>query len=82
MEVIRDFEEISSINSDVVREKVSGLSDETIVKASMGTSPENAEYLSSTLSNIDFTKIRKTIGRIRIEEVEGAQLEVLRAINQ
>ena len=80
--IINDFEEISSVNSDVLREKLSGLPNDTIVKASIGTSPENAEYLSSALSNIDFAKKRENIGRIRIEEVEAAQQEIIKAINQ
>jgi hypothetical protein len=38
--------------------------------------------LESTFTNIDFKKESELMGRIRIEEVDEAQAEVLAAINR
>ena len=81
MERIDDFESISSIDADTLREKMADLPAETIVKAWIGTSPSNAEYLCSVFTSIDFEKEREAIGRIRVEEVEAAQQEVLKSLN-
>ena len=80
MEIIKDFEDISSIDAQTLKEKMGNLSKETIVKAWIGTSPENAGYVSSLFENIDFEKEREAMGRIRIEEIDAAQQEVLKAI--
>ncbi|MBR5420716.1 MAG: hypothetical protein IK115_06165 [Lachnospiraceae bacterium] len=75
-----DFENISSVDAKTLKEKLSSLSKEIIVKARIGTSPENAAYLSSVFEEIDFEKESKAIGRIRIEEVDAAQQEILKSL--
>lgn len=81
MDIINDFENISTVDAEILREKLANLPAETIVKAWIGTAPSNAEYLASVFKSIDFAKERAAIGAIRIEEVEAAQQEVLKAIN-
>lgn len=82
MKMITDFEEISSVDINVLKEKAGSISKEIIARAWIGTSPTNAAYLSSVFTDIDFEKERDTIGRIKIEEVEAAQQEVLRILNK
>ncbi len=81
MGFINDFEKIASVDSEILREKLANISVETIVKASIGTAPSNADYLATVFDSIDFTKERDIIGPVRIEEVEAAQQEVIKALN-
>ena len=81
MGLIDDFENISSVEAEILREKLANLPAEIIVKAWIGTAPSNAEYLASVFSSIDFVKERSAIGAIKIEEVEAAQQKVLNALD-
>lgn len=81
MAMIKDFEDISSVEKETLRERLAGISAETIVKAWIGTSPANAEHLAATFPFIDFVKERDAIGRINVEEVDAAQQKVLKALN-
>lgn len=80
MAIIKDFEEISSVGEETLRERLAGISAETIVKAWMGTSPDNAKHLSSAFPFIDFEKEKDAIGRIKVEDVDVAQQELLNAL--
>lgn len=80
--MIKEFEEISKLENDRVRELLKDISPEVIVKAYKGTSPENAEYLKETFKEIDFEKKAAEVGRVRIEEVEKAQQEIIDKINK
>ncbi len=81
MGLIDNFENISTVETGTLLEKLANLPTETIVKARIGTSPSNAEFLASVFTSIDFAKERAAIGPIRIEEVEAAQQQVLKALN-
>lgn len=78
---VSDFESISTLNPKVVRDKLNKLSQDTIVKACMGTSPTNAKWIASVFPEIDFEKAFYEVGRIRITEVEEAQNALMGAIN-
>ena len=78
---LSDFECISTIDPEKCRSKLEKIPQETLVKACMGTSPTNAEWISSVFPEIDFERGISEIGRIRIDEVEQAQKAVLAAIN-
>ena len=82
MKLITDFEAIASVDENILKEKASSISKDIIAKAWIGTSPVNAAFLSSIFTDVDFEKERESIGRIKIEEVEAAQQEVLRILNQ
>jgi transcriptional regulator with XRE-family HTH domain len=78
---LSDFESISSLEPQVVRNKLNPLPRDTIVKACMGTSPTNAKWIASVFPEIDFEKAISEVGRIRITEVEEAQNALMGAIN-
>lgn len=78
---ISDFEELSSLDTERYSAKLKAVPKEIMVKAYMGTSPENAKWIASIFNDIDFDKESVEIGRIRIEEIEDAQSEVLRILN-
>ena len=78
---LSDFESISSLEPQVVRNKLNQLPRDTIVKACMGTSPTNAKWIASVFPEIDFEKAISEVGSIRITEVEEAQNAVIDAIN-
>ena len=80
MAIIKDFEDISSVDEETLRERLAGISAETIVKAWIGTAPDNAKHLSSAFPFIDFEKEKEAIGRIRVKDVDAAQQELLNAL--
>ena len=62
---ISDFETLSTLDAEIYGPKLKAVAMNTIVKACMGTSPT------------EFARI----GRIRVEDVEEAQKEILKVIN-
>ena len=78
---ISDFEAISSLDTDKYGAKLKSVPKETIVKAYMGTSPENAKWIEAFWGEIDFGIEVSKIGRIRVKEIEDAQEDVLKIIN-
>ncbi|SEL13149.1 DNA-binding transcriptional regulator, XRE-family HTH domain [Butyrivibrio sp. ob235] len=78
---ITDFESISSLDTAKYGTKLKTVPIETIVKAYMGTSPVNAKWIESVFHDIDFDKEVSAIGRIKIQEIEAAQNEILATIN-
>ena len=78
---ITDFEALSSLDKDKYGTKLRSVPKETIVRAYKGTSPENAKWIEAFWDEIDFGKEVSEIGRIRVKEIEDAQDEVLRIIN-
>ena len=79
---INDFEEISSLEPNEIKAILKTVAPEVIVKAYMGTSPENATWLKKVIDNIDFEAEKAEIGRIAIKELEDAQKEIVNAINE
>lgn len=78
---IENFEELQRLSEkevDVIRDYVNA---ETLVKAYIGTSPENAKWLEMQWKNINFPEERSKVGRIRISDVEDAQKEIISLMN-
>lgn len=80
--MITDFEHISELGAETCKGKLQDFSTDILVRAYKGTSPENALFLESTFTNIDFKKESELMGRVRIEEVDEAQAAVLAVINR
>lgn len=47
----------------------------------MGVSPEINDLLEKLFTDIDFKLMRDRIGRVRIEEVEDVQTQIITMIN-
>ncbi len=79
--MIKDFEELSTVGTDREITILKGIDSEIIVKAYMGTSPDNAAWLEKNLPLVDFNGIREKLGRQPIAEIEKAQEYVLERVN-
>jgi len=80
-ERIVDFEQISKIPKDELKEILEQFDTNSLVIASMGASPEVNRLLESLFQDIDYEVLRNCIGRVRIEEVERIQNEIVSMIN-
>ncbi|MBQ6415068.1 MAG: helix-turn-helix domain-containing protein [Butyrivibrio sp.] len=78
---ISDFETLSTLDAEIYGPKLKAVAMNTIVKACMGTSPTNFEWIAGFFPNINFNAEFARIGRIRVEDVEEAQKEILKVIN-
>ena len=78
---ISDFEALSTLDADIYGLKLKTVAIDTVVKACMGTSPTNFEWIAGYFPDVNFNAEFSRIGRIRIQDVEEAQKEVLKAIN-
>ena len=78
---ITDFEQISTISEKELKEVLGQFDTDSLVTALMGASPETNSFCERLFPDIDFEKIRKTIGRIRIEAVEDIQNQIVAMIN-
>lgn len=78
---VSDFEQISVIPEDELREILEQFDSHSLVVASMGASPEINELLEDLFQNIDYKTLRNNIGMVRIEEVETIQKEIVAMIN-
>ena len=78
---ISDFEAISTLDVEIYGPKLKTVAIDTVVKACMGTSPTNFEWIAGFFPDVNFNAEFARIGRIRIQDVEEAQKEVLKAIN-
>lgn len=82
MGLVTCFEDLCTLDSQYVIDKLKELDKDVIVKAYMGTSPQNAAWMESTFKNIDFEERRKAIGRIPINEVEISQKSILHLLQE
>lgn len=78
---ISDFEQISLISENELREILEQFDTHSLVIASMGASPEINELLESLFQDIDYNTLRNHIGLVKIEEVETIQKEIVAMIN-
>lgn len=78
---ITDFEEIIEKDRDELITVLSYFTKEEIVKASMGASPSVNDFLNALLPDIDFTTEQLKIGRIKADEIEQAQNDIVSLIN-
>lgn len=78
---ITDFEQISSIPKNELREILEQIDIRSLTIALMGASPKLNHLIEKLFPDIDFGGMRHTIGRIRIEVVENMQNEIISLIN-
>lgn len=79
--VIDDFEQLPKIPEKQLAELLRGYDADNLVKACMGASPDVNRFMSALMPEIDFEARMLAIGRIRIEEAETAQRQILAFIN-
>ena len=80
-ERISDFEQISEIPENELKEVLEQFDAQSLVIASMGASPEINKLLERLFQNIDYELLRGQIGVVRITEVEAIQKEIVSMIN-
>lgn len=78
---ITDFEQISIIPENELKEILEQFDTNSLVIASMGASPEVNKLLEKLFQDIDYKMLRNHIGRVRIEEVERIQNDIVSMIN-
>lgn len=78
---IKEFEQLSEIPREELRELFAQFDTESLVTALMGASPEINGLCEKMFPSIDFERIRKQIGRVRIETVEEMQRQIISMIN-
>lgn len=78
---ITDFEQISIIPENELKEILEQFDTNSLVIASMGASPEVNKLLEKLFQDIDYEMLRNSIGRVRIEEVERIQNDIVSIIN-
>lgn len=78
---ITDFEQISSILENELKEILRQFDIRSLTIALMGASPELNHLTERLLPDVDFRTIRNSIGRTRIETVENMQNEIISMIN-
>lgn len=70
---ITDFEQISTIPENELKEILKQFDTHSLVIALMGASPETNDLCARLFPDIDFEMARNRIGRIRIETVQEMQ---------
>jgi len=78
---ITDFEQLSEIPENELREILEQYDMTSLVTASMGASPEINNLLEKLFPDVDYKMERNCIGRVRIDEVERIQQEIVSVIN-
>ena len=80
-ERISDFEQISEIPENELKEVLEQFDACSLVIASIGASPEINKLLERLFQNIDYKLLKEQIGMVRITEVEAIQKEIVSMIN-
>ena len=78
---ITDFEQLSEVPENELREILKQYDMTSLVIASMGASPEINNLLEKLFPDVDYKMERNRIGRVRIDEVERIQQEIVSVIN-
>ena len=78
---ITDFEQLSEVPQNELREILEQYDMTSLVTASMGASPEINNLLEKLFPDVDYKMERNCIGRVRIDEVERIQQEIVSVIN-
>lgn len=78
---IKDFEQISTIPENELKEILGQFDTDSLVTALMGVSPDANQFCEKLLPDIDFEKKRNKIGRVRVETVEEMQEQIISLIN-
>ncbi len=80
-EKITDFEQLLKVPENELREILEQYDMTSLVIASMGASPEINNLLEKIFPDVDYKMERNCIGRVRIDEVERKQQEIVSVIN-
>ena len=80
-ERITDFEQISIIPQEELREILKQFDTDSLVMALMGASPAVNGLCEELFPDTDFETVRNRIGRIRIEKIEEIQSQIDDMIN-
>ncbi len=78
---ITDFEQISTIPEEKLREILEQFDSDCLATALMGASPETNSLCQGLFPHMDLEKIQQEIGRVRIETVEDMQKRIISLIN-
>ena len=78
---ITDFEQISTISENELKEILKNFDARSLVIASMGASPKINDLLQKIFPDIDYKAMRQQIGMIKIEEVEDIHDQIVSMIN-
>ncbi|MCI8373076.1 MAG: helix-turn-helix domain-containing protein [Lachnospiraceae bacterium] len=78
---ITDFEQLSEIPENELREVLEKFDITSLVIASMGASPEINNLLEKLFPDVDYKMERNCIDRVRVDEVERIQQEIVSIIN-
>ena len=78
---ITDFEQLSEVPENELREILEQYDMTSLVIASMGASPEINNLLEKLFPDVDYKIERNCIGRVRVDEVERIQQEIVSVIN-
>lgn len=79
--IINDFEQISLIPKMQLKEILNQFDTNALIKASMGASPEINSLLEKLFPDIDYEVMQIKIGRVKLEEVEEIQNQIVSLIN-
>lgn len=78
---ITDFEQLSKVPENELREILEEFDMTSLIIASMGASPEINNLLERLFPDTDYKMERNRIGRVRVDEVERKQQEIVSVIN-
>lgn len=78
---ITDFEQISTIPEKDLETLLKQVDTNCFAIALMGASPETNSLCAAIFPEIDFKTIQSRIGRVRIEQVEEIQNQIISMIN-
>lgn len=78
---ITDFEQISVIPREELKEAFKQFDTKSLAIALMGASPEINNLFERMLPDIDFEMTRNQIGRVRVESVEKMQNQIISMLN-
>lgn len=78
---ITDFEQLSEVPENELREILEQYDMTSLVIASMGASPEINNLLEKLFPDVDYKMERNRIGGVRVDEVERIQREIISVIN-
>lgn len=78
---ITDFEQISTISEDEVREILGEFDRDSLLLALMGASPELNYFFERIFPEINDEMFKNRIGRVKIELVEDIQRQIVALVN-
>lgn len=78
---ITDFEQIASIPEPELKEILEQFDDRSLAIALMGASPGMNHLLERLSPDTDYAALQNAIGRVRIDEVEDMQANLISLIN-